>query len=86
MSDLLKMSSWKYVVTTAGSELPIHSHRKLRGDLEAANGFDIFVSFPFPYRHFERFNQTHEMLRYVHYQKYFLLHTKLKVYHISSQF
>ena len=34
----------------------------------------------------ERFNQTHEMLRYVHYQKYFLLHSKLQVYHISSQF
>ena len=63
ISDLLKLSRWKYVVTTAGSELPIHSHRKIRADLEATDGQDVFVSFPFPYRHYERFNETHEMLR-----------------------
>ena len=61
--ELLKLPNWKYVITTAGSELPIRSHRKLREDLKAANGFDVFVSFPFPYRHFERFNETHEMQR-----------------------
>ena len=63
ISDLLKLSRWKYVVTTAGSELPIHSHRKIRADLEATDGQDVFVSFPFPYRHYERFNETHEMMR-----------------------
>ena len=37
LNDLLKLSSWKYVITTAGSELPIHSHKKIRADLEAAD-------------------------------------------------
>ena len=39
------------------------SHRKIRADLEATDGQDVFVSFPFPYRHYERFNETHEMMR-----------------------
>ena len=30
MSELLKLPNWKYVITTAGSELPIRSHHKLR--------------------------------------------------------
>ena len=64
LNDLLNHSDWQYVLTTAGSELPILPHAKLRSELETVRGKDVFVSFPFPYRHYERFNETHEMIRY----------------------
>ena len=63
-NDLLAFSDWKYVVTVAGTELPNHSHKMLRAELEVIKEHDVLVSLPMPYRHYERFNQSHKLIRY----------------------
>ena len=69
LNDLLKYpgSNWKFVLNIAGTELPIMTHKAIRSQLEANKDRDIVTSYPFPYIHFERFNESHEMVRYDNY-------------------